>query len=554
MTSKPWLFVPSQYVLQAIPYVAVNYLSVVIYTRLGVSEEAIGVMTSLISLPWVIKPLWSPLVDWVGTRRAWHLWSTVAVAACLFIVAFAFRSQHAFGWSLVVFAVCGFVSATYDIATDGYYLHALSEKHQAFFSGIRSFAWRLGFMFTQGFLVFVAGMLEIHALKRGGDQIFDQARSILAIDHHMEASDVDDWVLADETVKDKIGDGGPEKAAHILRLELVDRVVRLANRANRTKNLAAKSTEDFEKTVAAEIKKRTKAAMKSKKPTEDIAESTRAEFIEKIQPEKQAWAERTLAQCNEFLSRQRQATAQNWFLVFLGVGVLVLLLAVYHAWILPRPPSDVQVARTSSGLGEGAKIFISFFKQPQIGLIVTFILLYRFGEAFLVRMASVFLLRDLGLTDAEYAFGYSVLGLFGLIIGGIGGGWLISVYGLRRTIWPLALAMNLPDLLYVYMAVAKPPVVVVYALIGIEQLGYGLGFSAFMVFLMYVSRGPYRTAHYAIATGLMALAMMVAGALSGYMISGFGYVTFFVLVTLCTIPGMALIPFLNWKALEPNQS
>ncbi len=544
-TRSPWLFVPTQYFVQAIPYVAVNYLSVVIYTRLGASVEAIGLMTSLISLPWVIKPLWSPLVDWLGTRRAWHLWSTVAISACFAMISIAFQSRHYFAWSLVVFTLCGFISATYDIATDGYYLHALDKKAQAFFSGIRSLTWRFGFMFTNGLLVMLAGSLTIKQLDHTDHQTTQEAKTMIAEIQGIATSEVDKWLLSDPKTVKRLEKADQAKRDHILRMALIEQMVSIDNEARRTVELSQKDTKSLEQTIVKEIQKRIKAANRGKKDTSLIAANTRDEFVQRVMPERVALAKQQMTAGSNFLSEQRKATAGAWSKVFLFVAFLLLALAILHGWLLPYPESDIAVVKTGSGVKEAIEIFVSFFRQPGIVTIVAFILLYRFGEAFLMKMASVFLLRELGLTNAEYAWGYSVLGVIGLASGGVIGGWLISRYGLKRTIWPLALAMNLPDLLYVYMAIAKPSVYVVYAMIGLEQFGFGLGFTAFMVFLMYTSKGQYRTAHYAIATGLMALAMMVAGMVSGYLIAALGYTTFFIVVSLCTVPGMLLIPFLK---------
>lgn len=551
--ASPWLFVPSQYFIQAVPYVAVTTLSVVIYTQLGVAVETIGLVTSLISLPWVIKPLWSPLVDWIGTRRAWHIWCTAALAGCFLLLAFAFQQADSFSWSIWTFVVCGFISATYDIATDGYYLHALDTSQQAFFSGIRSTTWRLGFMFTNGLLVMAAGYLIVNDIQRSHGSAFDQAKELVADVQTIEPSEVDQLLMQDPANAKKAAGGNAAKRAHILRLALVKQVVSIANDAQWTIDLARKTPAQLDEFLAQETKKRIKAARRSKKDTSSIEQDTRREFAERIQQDRVELAERRLAQSDAFLSVQRKSTSQAWSKVLGAVALLLLAMGAYHLWVLPFPASDLAVSGSAKNFAESWQIFASFFRQPSIAIIVAFILLYRFGEAFLLRMASVFLLRELGMTATEYALGYSIIGLLGLISGGLIGGWVISRYGLKRTIWPLALAMNIPDLLYVYMAVAKPPVAVVYAMIGLEQLGFGLGFTAFMVFLMYTSKGPYRTAHYAIATGLMALAMMAAGMISGYLIAGFGYVTFFIIVTLCTIPGMALIPFLPIEE-EPRES
>jgi PAT family beta-lactamase induction signal transducer AmpG len=137
-----------------------------------------------------------------------------------------------------------------------------------------------------------------------------------------------------------------------------------------------------------------------------------------------------------------------------------------------------------------------------------------------------------------------VIGLSGLIVGGIISGWLIAKYGLKKCIWPMALALNLPNVGYLYLAIAQPGLAVAYPLVVLEQLGYGIGFTAFMVFLMYIAKGPYKTSHYAISTGFMALGLMLPSMLSGLLQSALGYVNFFILVLLLTIPGFVLLLFI----------
>jgi MFS transporter, PAT family, beta-lactamase induction signal transducer AmpG len=194
----------------------------------------------------------------------------------------------------------------------------------------------------------------------------------------------------------------------------------------------------------------------------------------------------------------------------------------------------------------------SYFRQEHIGSILAFILLYRLGEAMLGKIASPFLLEQrelggLGLSTSDVGLAYGTLGVISLIVGGILGGVLISKHGLRKSIWPLTLAVHLPNLFYVYMAHIQPQNELVYLLVALDQFGYGLGFTAFSVYLMYISRGEYQTSHYAISTGFMALGMMFPGLISGYIQQAVGYPVFFILVFLATIPGMVTLFFIPLK-------
>jgi PAT family beta-lactamase induction signal transducer AmpG len=224
---------------------------------------------------------------------------------------------------------------------------------------------------------------------------------------------------------------------------------------------------------------------------------------------------------------------------------------LFHQQGLPRPVEDCSTV-TDAQARTFTAAFTSYFTQPGIARIVLFILLYRLGEAMLVKMAAPFLLDEaaaggLGLDTATVGYAYGTAGMLSLTAGGLVGGWLIARYGLRRCIWPMAIMLNAPDLVYIYMAVARPETWLVYVLVSCEQFGYGLGFTAFCVYLMYIAREPYKTSHFAISTGLMALGMMVPGMLSGYVQLQLGYASFFTLVTVLTIPGMLMIFFLPFE-------
>ena len=181
-----------------------------------------------------------------------------------------------------------------------------------------------------------------------------------------------------------------------------------------------------------------------------------------------------------------------------------------------QPPNPPPGSCRSRRCGAGCAIFGAWFSQPRIAVVIAFILLYRLGEALLLKLAAPFLLDGrevggLGFTTQQVGLSYGTVGLGCLVLGGVSGGWLIARFGLRRLLWPLALALNVPHVAYLYMAHAQPGPALAYPLVAIEQLGYGLGTTAFMVVLMRLSKGEHRTSHYAIATGFMALGMMLPG-------------------------------------------
>lgn len=248
------------------------------------------------------------------------------------------------------------------------------------------------------------------------------------------------------------------------------------------------------------------------------------------------------------LERITQDLPFSWSTAYGAIGLVFLGSFMFHRRFLPRPEAAIAPS-TAAGVAPFIQAFRTYFQQPKIVVILLFILLYRLGEALLSRMSVPFLLDQrsaggLGLDTASAALIRDVLGLSGLILGGILGGWLISKYGLKRCIWPMALALNVPDLGYLYLAWAQPDITWVLPIIVIEQFGYGLGFTAFMVFLMTIAEGRFKTSHYALSTGFMALGLMLPGMASGYLQELLGYVNFYVMVLFLTLPGFLLIPFI----------
>ncbi|MBE9209516.1 AmpG family muropeptide MFS transporter [Nostoc sp. LEGE 06077] len=414
---SPWLYIPTLYFASGVPYIIINTVSVIFYKKLGVDNTQIAVWTSLLYLPWVIKMFWGPIVDTYSTKRTWILYTQLAMFCCLGLIAFCLQLPNFFFISLAALTVGAFISATYDIATDGFYLLALSPEQQAFFVGIRSLFYRLAVIFGSGLLVVLAGQLEGYL-------------------NNIPLS----WTLA------------------------------------------------------------------------------------------------------------------------IGFSAVVLaILCIFHRFSLPLPDADKPRQLQNTDKIPFWTIISSYFAQEKIPVILAFILLYRFGEAMLVKFASLFLLDKpevggLGLSTSDVGLVYGTFGVISLIAGGILGGLVIAKYGLKRCLFPMALALNLPDLFYVYMAYHQPSLNLVYPLVSLEQFGYGFGFTAFSVYLMYISQGEYKTSHFAISTGIMALGMMLPGIVSGYLQPLLGYPLFFSLVCLLTIPGMIVLFFLPLKAEAQKKS
>ncbi len=406
---SPWAFVPSLYFAEGLPYVLINTVSVIVYKKMGVDNASIAFWTSWLYLPWVIKMFWGPVVDTVSTKRAWLLSTQLAMGLAMFFVAAVLNMSGYFFPSLAAFIAGAFISATYDIACDGFYMLALTEQDQAFFVGLRSGFYRLAMIFGSGLLVYLAGRIET--------------------------------------------------------------------------------------------------------ATGDIPRS--------------------------------------WTVVLGSSGGIFLGLAVYHYLVLPRPERDERRGAKDER-SPFSEVFKAYFRQEKVGVLVAFILLYRLGEAMLLKLVSPFLLDartagGLGLATSDVGLVYGTVGVLSLVTGGVLGGWLISRFGLRRCVWPLVVSMHLPDLFFLYMAWARPSVVLVYPLVALEQFGYGMGFTVFTVYLMYSADGRYKTSHYAISTGIMALGMMLPGFLAGWVQQRVGYQAFFLTVCILTIPGMLTIPFLPDK-------
>ncbi|MDO8804605.1 MAG: MFS transporter [Elusimicrobiota bacterium] len=416
MTAKverrnPWFYVPTTYFAEGLPYMIVNSLAVIIYKKMGVSNTMIAFWTTWLYLPWVIKMLWGPLIDMYSTKRDWITWTQALMAGAVLLSALSLKTPHFLPVSMACFMLVAFLSATHDIAVDGFYMLSLDEKNQAFFVGIRAFCYRLAMLFSSGVLVMLAGSVE--------------------------------------------------------------------------------------------------------KTTGNIPHS--------------------------------------WNLVLTLAAAILGLLFVYHKLFLPAPAADKPDESKAIKLAEFGEIIAAYFKMEGIALGVAFILTYRFGEAMLLKLAAPFLLDKaevggMALSTSQVGVAYGTIGLASLIVGGLLGGWLISKYGLKKCIWPMALALNAPDLVYVYMSFNTGlPTTFIYTLVGVEQFGYGIGTTAFMFYMIQLTGEKYKTAHFAISTGIMALGMMLPGFISGKLQDLAGYPKFFIIVCIATIPGMLLIPLLKFK-------
>lgn len=427
---NPWWWVPTLYFAEGIPYFIVNNISVTMFTKMGVPNGEMALFTSLLYLPWTVKPLWSPFVDILKTKRWWILAMQILMSICFVLLTLSIPHPTAeiiadkhtpvsmFTITLILFVITAFASATHDIAADGFYMLANTEEQQSFFVGIRSTFYRLSSIFGQGVLVYIAGTLE-------------------------------------------------------------------------------KSTNNI---------------------------------------------------------------PLSWQITMGITAVMFAVITLYHTWALPKAKAD----RTANQSNQANQIFkefgrtwVTFFKKPGVWLAIIFMLLYRLPEAFLIKMVNPFLLDPidkggLGLDTDVVGIVYGTVGVLSLTIGGILGGICASRWGLKKSLWPMAACMTLPCATFIYLSMAVPHnVYIITTCVAVEQFGYGFGFTAYMLYMIYFSRGEFATAHYAICTAFMALSMMIPGMVAGYLQEAVGYELYFWIVIACCAATIIMTTLVDRK-IDPE--
>lgn len=236
--------------------------------------------------------------------------------------------------------------------------------------------------------------------------------------------------------------------------------------------------------------------------------------------------------------------ALAWANTFYIMAGLFVVFFAWHRFVLPRPARDVPAIHDTYAevMRDFIQTFAAFFRKPKIGLILAFLLLFRFSEAQLVKLAAPFMLDSpevggLALSTGQVGFAYGTIGVLMLTLGGLLGGFLAARHGLKHWLFWMVVAINLPNVVYVFLSSMLPDSLLIINLaIGVEQFGYGFGFAAYMLYMLYVSNGAHQTAHYAICTGFMALGMMLPGMFSGWLQELIGYQYFFIWVLVATIP------------------
>jgi PAT family beta-lactamase induction signal transducer AmpG len=402
------LWVSVLYFAEGFPYTVVNLMSVIFLKDLGASNELIG-LTSILYLPWVLKGLWGPIVDIYSTKRRWILANEVICTILFLLLALGALTPQILTVSIALFAVIAFVSATHDIAIDGFYLDALDKDRQALYVGVRSAAYKIAWLVGNGGLVFLAGYLAT-----------------------------------------------------------------------------------------------------------------------------------------------RFTTTTGWMGAFGLAGIIFLLIYLFQLWYLPYPKPHTVEQRETAPKHNFLDAFKTYFTQGRMGWVITYVLIFRLGDAFMLKMAPPFLMDKvekggLAISTAEIGILYGTVGVIFLLAGGIIGGYIIAKRGLEKWMWPFALLQNGAIILYWVLAAYRPSLPWVYVVNSFEQFSYGLGVSAYSVLLMRTVRPEYKASHYAITTAFMAAGVMIPGVFSGYLQVWMGYEKFFLMSFLVALPGLATIFFLPLK-------
>ena len=598
---NPWAWIPTLYFAEGIPYVVAMTVAVIMFKRLGISNTDIALYTSWLYLPWVIKPLWSPIVDLLKTKRWWIIIMQLLIGAGLGGVALAIPLPGFFKITLIFLWLLAFSSATHDIAADGFYMLGLDEHQQAYFVGIRSTFYRIAMITGQGLLIILAGFLET---STGLKPIEINALTNPSFPKEIRMPEIQEQNIHNQgNTYFAVFPQKAELSTQNIPTEKLDSIRKVVLGHNQTNGfiLQEKTQQKLEeigwwsKYISTPLKNFLKDKFQTKKPaiagntlTGNVAVvavklSTKPEkdkemvlnvkfrngdsSIRLIEGERLTFNSLNydkpayiLLQCDQKLKRSTEAvfkgTSGNihlaWSITFIILAIMFVLFSVYHRFILPHPKSDKQAADQDQNLlKEFFKTFASFFKRKDIGVIISFLMLYRIGEAQLIKMASPFMLDSrqlggLGLTTGDVGLIYGTFGIIALTLGGILGGIAASTKGFKYWLWWMVMAINIPHIAYVFLSYAQPENQLIIGLCAaIEQFSYGFGFTAYMLYMIYISEGKNKTAHFAIATGFMALGMMLPGMFSGWLQEIIGYKHFFVWVMLCMIPSIIPIFFLK---------
>jgi len=604
-TRNPWAWIPTLYFAQGLPYVVAMTVVVIMYKRLGISNSDITLYTSWLYLPWVIKPFWSPFVDMLKTKRWWIVAMQLLIGAGLAGVAFLIPLPFFFQSTLALLWLIAFSSATHDIAADGFYMLALNSGQQSFFVGIRSTFYRLAMITGQGLLIIIAGSLESYT---GLEPLYFTAHSSNSAPSEVILHPPNSVAPQTSKLTFKAFPSSLVLNINNISLDSLRKIRDFAKKENQSNGFLSneeihspKSGPIVESWWTKSVSSPLGAFLKDKfgqkksettgvngkvgnaglvaihlsrqpSPGETVVLNSRFDSGDKsisiISGERLVFTSENwekpgyiVVQLDYKLRDEVSSTFGGisgnlplaWSITFFILAGFFLMIFVYHRYALPFPVSDHPSETNSAGsiFREFGQTFASFFQKKNAGLAIVFLLFYRLGEAMLVKISPPFLLDTrelggLGLTTGQVGLVYGTVGVISLTIGGIVGGIAVSRKGLKYWLWPMALCITFPHLSYLYLSWFTPQnLLFINLAVAAELFGYGFGFTAYMLFMIYFADGKHKTAHYAICTGFMALGMMLPGMAAGWLQELIGYNHFFIWVMICAIPTLAIIPFLK---------
>ncbi len=534
---NPWAWVPSLYFFQGMPYAIAMLTSVVMFKSLGIDGASIAFWTSLIYLPWAIKFAWGPFIDVTSTKRNWVVSTQMILGMGFIALALALQLPVFYAISIGILFVVAFSSASHDIAADGFYMLGLDQHNQSLFVGIRSTFYRLAMLSAMGILPIIAGYIESNT---GLQPVTIDVRT---------TSEISPAAINPDSIKIVAQPGEPKilMFPEHIKLPLYNAETKVDSSVVYVA-LSAPPAKDEKVVVNLKLAKGSKDI--------SLAAGSRFEFTENNWNKPQLTVFRVDHKLKQEITSTYKATAGNtpfaWSVSMTCIGILMLLLASYHKFILPKP-EIIGAEKVKQGLSVFKDVFVSFFSKPGVVPSVIFFLIYRLGEGQLVKVVPMFFLDPvekggLGLTTAQYGLAYGITAPVFLTLGGISGGIVAAKYGLRKMIFPMSLIMSLPVMVYLYLSRFQPAAMdwSIFVSIALEQFGYGFGFTAYMLYMLYyVGESKFKTAEFALATSLMALGMMLPGMISGKVQEILGYQNFFIYVIICAIPGIFIAKFLK---------
>ena len=427
---SPISWIPTLYFAIGMPFVVLNMVCTLMFKGLDVSDTQIALWTSLIMLPWTLKPLWSPLLEIYKTKKFFVIITQISTGCIFGLVALALHLPHFFALCIALLAVIAFCGATHDVAADGVYMASLSKDDQARYIGWQGAFYNIAKIAATGGLVYLAGML---------------------IDYY-------------------------------------------------TGDLTGLSA-----TAAAAAK--------------------------------------------------HNGTVVAWTIIMAVIGAIMVMLGLYNAKFVPSEKAKDAAEKpdfkqTMIDLGN---VFLDLLRKKHILYYICFIILYRFAEGFVMKIVPLFLKADvasggLGLTEKEIGLCYGTFGAAAFVIGSVLAGYYVAHRGLQKSLFSLCCVFNLPFVAYTLLAIYQPSSLwLIGGGIVLEYFGYGFGFVGLTLFMMQqIAPGKHQMAHYAFASGIMNLGVMLPGMLSGYVSYKLGYQNFFIFVLFCTIPAFLItwfVPF-----------